>query len=161
MTPNELLDLLTKLDIEHCTVEHPAVFTVAESNELRLGLSSAGETKNLFLRDKKKRNFLLSAAHTTEVDLQLLSERFESKRLSFARPERLEEFLGIKPGSVSALALKNDLNHEVEFWLDSNLSGLDEIHFHPLINTMTTTISFDGLKKFCDHTGHQLNVVDL
>ncbi len=157
----EILQLLSDIGVEHKTLEHPATFTVAEAEKLRIGLSSAGETKNLLLRDKKKRNFLLTASHSTEVDLIHLSEQIESKRLSFARPERLEEFLGIKPGSVSAFALANDSNHDVEFWLDSNLVGLDEIHFHPLVNTMSTTISFQGLQKFCDYTGHKLNIVDL
>ncbi len=159
--PTQIFELLDRLGVIYNTVEHPATFTVAEAKNLRVGLSPSGETKNLFLRDKKKRNFLLSASHTTEVDLVKLSENIGSKRLSFARPERLEQYLGIQPGSVSAFALLNDQSREVEFWLDSKLAELDEIHFHPLINTMSTTVSFAGLQKFCDYTGHKLNVVDL
>ncbi len=160
-TPQKIQDLLREWEIAFTTIEHEPVFTVAESEKLDVELSPAGRTKNLLLRDKKKRNFLLTAAHTTNIDLKSLPRVFGSKGLSFASPERLDELLGVKPGSVSPLALVNDLHGNVEFWVDSNLANLDEIHIHPLRNHLTTTISSDGLRKFCARTNHSYNVIDL
>src|SRR3546814_5491434 len=60
---------LDALGIAHRTVRHPQVFTVEESRALR-GTLPGGHVKNLFLRDKKKRCWLVTARseeHTSEL----------------------------------------------------------------------------------------------
>ncbi len=52
--------LLDQLGITRRTVEHPPVFTVAESQELR-GTLPGGHVKNLFTKDKADRLFLITA----------------------------------------------------------------------------------------------------
>lgn len=161
MTPENLLDQLDGWGIQHTTVEHTAVFTVEESKALGLGLSSDGSTKNLYLRDKKKKNFLFTAHEDSIVELDRLPEIFGSKRLSFGSPDRLDEFLGIKPGSVSPLALINDSEGLVEFWIDAKLMDAEQVHCHPLENTLTSSINPDDLAKFVEKSGHTLNVCEL
>ena len=68
---NDLLAHLAALGIETHTVEHDAVFTVAQSSRLERELPG-GHTKNLFLKDKKDRLFLVVALGRSQIDLKSL-----------------------------------------------------------------------------------------
>src|SRR5262245_2736328 len=57
-TRQDLFARLAELGISTHTVEHEAVFTVAQSSKLERELPG-GHTKNLFLKDKKDRLFLV------------------------------------------------------------------------------------------------------
>ena len=63
-SPEDLLDYLASLSIETATVEHPPLHTVEDSRALR-GDIPGGHTKNLFVKDKKDRLFLLVLGETT------------------------------------------------------------------------------------------------
>ena len=59
-TRQDLFARLAELGISTETVEHEAVFTVEQSSRLERALPG-GHTKNLFLKDKKDRLFLVVA----------------------------------------------------------------------------------------------------
>ena len=103
-TRETLFARLKELGIATETIEHEAVFTVAESERLERDLPG-GHTKNLFLKDAKGRLFLVVAQSHTPVDLKSLHKLIDSARLSFGKPELLMEVLGVPAGSVTALAL--------------------------------------------------------
>ena len=73
-TPSDLFAFLERLGIAHVTVTHPALFTVAQSRELR-GTIPGGHTKNLFLKDKKGSLFLVTALEDAEIELKSLHRR--------------------------------------------------------------------------------------
>ena len=128
---------LRKHGIEAPRHEHPAVMTVEESLRLVPRLPGA-KTKNLFLRDKKgRRHFLVTVRHDIAVDLDALGATLGVGGVGFASAERLQKHLGIKPGSVSLLALVNDEALAVEFVIDRALWEADAVHAHPLVNTAT------------------------
>ena len=82
-----LLARLDDLGLETRTVDHPPLHTVEESQALR-GEIPGAHTKNLFLKDKKGRIFLVVAEETRAVDLKGLHKRIgASGRLSFAGAE--------------------------------------------------------------------------
>src|SRR3546814_6115281 len=77
------------------------VFTVEESRALR-GTLPGGHVKNLFLRDKKKRCWLVTAMEDRAIDLKDLKRRLgASGSLSFGNAELLLELLGVEPGAVT------------------------------------------------------------
>ena len=158
--PEELLELLQQLDIEYKYYEHEAVFTVEESSKIKEEMPGT-HCRNLYLRDKKKKNFLVVAANETEVDLKTLQDKIECGRLSFGSADRLWQFLGIRPGSVCPFTVINDTDHEVQVVLDAYMMKQECVHYHPLDNTMTIGLSPDDLLKFFDHTGHKLIILDL
>jgi Ala-tRNA(Pro) deacylase len=161
MTPQDLLARLATLGIETRTVEHVAVFTVAESKFIKESIPG-GHTKNLFLKDKKGRIFLVTAQSETQIDLKRLHETIgASGRVSFGSAELLGEVLGVEPGSVTPLALVNDVEGRVSFVLDERLAGCDVINVHPLVNTMTTSIAAGDLLAFLRMTGHEPRVLAL
>ena len=93
--------LLDQLGIQYQTVEHPPLHTVEESRRLR-GELPGGHVKNLFLKDKASRLYLITAEEGSPLDLKTLDKAIGAKgRLSFASAEHLLEHLGILPGSVS------------------------------------------------------------
>lgn len=96
-TRKDLLDRLDALGIRTTTVDHPAVFTVAESSELERQLPG-GHTKNLFLKCKKGVIYLVVALGDAAIDLKSLHKVLGSGRLSFGSADLLGEVLGVKPG---------------------------------------------------------------
>lgn len=159
-TREDLAAFLAGLGIRTTTVEHPPLFTVEESKALR-GKIPGGHSKNLFLKDKKGRLWLVVAEEDTPVDLKTLHGRIGSARLSFARPELLRDVLGIQPGSVTPFALINDREGRVSVVLDRRLLAYETVNFHPLENTATTSIARRDLLAFLAATGHEPMVLDL
>ncbi len=158
-TPDDLFAYLDRLGIAHETVRHEPVFTVAESSHIKAGVPGA-HSKNLFLKDRKGRLFLMVAEHATAIDLKRLHEAIgASGRLSFGSAELLAETLGVLPGSVTPFAALNDSDRRVTICLDAALMSHARQNFHPLLNTMTTGIAPADLLAFLRATGHEPMVV--
>ena len=83
-----------------------------------------------------------------------------SARLSFGAADLMEAALGVTPGSVTLFALVNDPLHRVRLVLDLALAQADQVSFHPLENTATTTVDQGGLRRFLEHLGREPLVVD-
>ena len=160
MSRRDLMDFLGRLGIATTTHEHPPLFTVEESQRLR-GAIPGGHTKNLFLKDKKERLFLVVAEEDTAIDLKSLHGRIGSARLSFGRPELLYETLGVAPGSVTPFGALNDSERRVTVVLDEALLSHDPLNFYPLENTATTAIAGADLIAFLRATGHEPLIVAL
>ena len=88
------------------------------------------------------------------IDLKKLAGQIGAARLSFGSVDRLAEFLGVKPGAVTAFALINDPECKVNVVLDGAMLAHARVNFHPLDNTMTTTISSQDLLRFVAACGH-------
>jgi Ala-tRNA(Pro) deacylase len=159
VTREGLLGFLDALGIAHTTQDHAPVFTVAESDQIKAHMPG-GHTKNLFLKDKKGNLILISAEHSTRIELKRLHERLGCRRLSFGSPERLEEALGVTPGSVTAFALINDPERRVRFILDAALMAHETLNFHPMKNDATTAISRAGLLAFLAALGRKPEIMD-
>jgi Ala-tRNA(Pro) deacylase len=157
----ELMAALARLGIGVTTIDHPPVFTVEEAQALR-GQVPGEHTKNLFLKDKKDRLFLVVAPEDAEIDLKQLHHRIGAAgRLSFGKPDLLMETLGVAPGSVTAFAPLNDTAGRVTVVLDESLATAETVNCHPLVNTATTTIAAKDLLAFLRSTGHEPVIVRL
>ncbi|WP_421995230.1 prolyl-tRNA synthetase associated domain-containing protein [Reyranella sp.] len=154
LDPQQLFARLDSLGIAHRTVEHAPVFTVEEAKALR-GDLPGHHIKNLFLRNKKEEMWLVVALEDRTVDLKRLGEVLGAGRLSFGSPERLQRHLGVAPGSVTPLALANDLAGTVRVALDRGLLEGGPVNAHPLVNSMTTALSGADLLRFLAATGHE------
>ena len=154
-TPEDLFALLDRLGIAHETQHHPAVFTVEESKTLRGKLPGA-HVKNLFLKDKKGRFFLITALENASIDLKTIHQDIGGQgRVSFGSAEQLMERLGVEPGSVTPFSLINDREKVVTFILDEQVTQHQRVNAHPLRNTMTTGVSREDLFRFFAETGHE------
>jgi Ala-tRNA(Pro) deacylase len=158
-TPDDLFAYLDRLAIAHRTVSHPPLFTVDQSQALR-GSIPGGHTKNLFLRDQKGNLFLVVAIEDAVIELRSLHRRLgASGRFSFGSAELLREALGIEPGAVTPFAAINDTAGRVSVVLDAAMMEHETLNYHPLRNTMTTSIARDDLVRFLEATGHRPRIV--
>jgi Ala-tRNA(Pro) deacylase len=157
-TRQDLLARLAELGIATTTLDHEAVFTVAESSRLERELPG-GHTKNLFLKDKKGKLYLVVALGHAHIDLKTLPKVLGSDRLSFGRPELLLEILGVPAGSVTPFALINDKARLVTVILDAGMMRHERLNFHPLENTATTNIAREDLVAFIRACGHEPRIL--
>ena len=158
-TPEAVMALLERLDISFSTHHHPPLRTVEDSKQFRDGMDGA-HIKNLYMRDRKKKNFLVVADEDRAIDMKTLNEQIGCDRLSFGSADRLFEMLGVRPGAVSPLTLINDADHKVRLVVDAKILRGEMIYVHPLVNDMTLGIMPEGLQRFFQHCGHDPLVLD-
>jgi len=124
--------------------------------------------KNLFVRDKKKNLFLISALVDTEIKLgKLRLKGMASGGASFASNDVLLEAMRLIPGSVTPFGLLNDARGEskpeprVTFYLDANAAKNDYLSFHPNACNATLEIHRDMFVDFIENvTGHEVNILE-
>lgn len=159
-TPEELLARLETLGIEAYTFSHRPVFTVEEAKVHRGDLTGA-HTKNLFVRDKKGRMWLIVALEDRMVDLRGVAEMLGHKRFSFGSEQRLMHYLGVIRGAVTPFGVVNDSTCAVRVALDTGLRAHDVWNFHPLDNAMTTTLTGAEMVRFLEAVEHPPTWIDL
>jgi Ala-tRNA(Pro) deacylase len=151
--------LLARLDTLGIRVEihrHPPLHTVEESRELR-GTLPGGHIKNLFLRDKKSNQWLVTVLEDATVDLKALRHTLgASGTLSFGSAERLLASLGVAP-----FAVMNDTDGVVTMVLDRGILDHDPVNAHPLHNAATAAIGRDDLLRFLGECGHRPELIYL
>ena len=81
-TPETLLTLLDRLQIAYTIHRHPPLRTVEDSKAHRNNMPGL-HIKNLYLRDRKKKNFLLVAEEDRQIDMKSLHQKIGCERLSF------------------------------------------------------------------------------
>ncbi len=124
-------------------------FMVPGENALRL--------KNLYLRDKKKRNYLVTLEQSREFDLKALAAELGGGSLSFGSADRLIQHLGIRPGAVSPLAMINGVQNNVKFFLDAQAKEAEVIYMHPLVNDRTVAMPQSDFLSFLHQVGAEVN----
>lgn len=158
-SPEALFARLDALGITQRTFHHPPVFTVEQAKALR-GEIVGAHIKNLFLRDKKKRMWLVVALEHRRIDLKSLAAELGARSLSFASAERLMTHLGVEPGSVTPLAALNDESGAVSVILDRAVLDYSLVNCHPLVNTMTTALAPGDLLRFLAAVSHPPRFLD-
>ena len=160
-TSDELIAFLDSLAIATTTIEHPPLYTVEDSQKLR-GDIPGGHVKNLFVKDKKGRLFLLVLGEETQVDLKRVHETIGAQgRVSFGSADLLYEVWGVRPGAVTPFGAINDAAGRVTVALDATMMRHQRLNFHPLINTRTTGLASADIVKFLRATGHEPLIVEL
>ena len=165
VTSDQLLALLTEKGFAYQRIDHIPLRTVADSKQVRDGFlkteEGGGHIKNLYLRDKKKNNFLLVLPEDVELDLKNFSAVIGSARLSFGSAERLFDTLGVRPGAVTPLAMVTGVRHDVTLYMDSRLQGVKYLYMHPLVNDRTVAMRPVDVEMFLQLHGVMVNWLDL
>lgn len=157
----ELIEFLESLGIKVRPVPYPAHRTVEEGRLLR-GDMPGTFTKNLLLKDKKGRLFLVVAEETRSIDLRTLHVKVGANgRLGFASPDVVRDVLGVEPGAITPLALMHDRNRATTVVLDETIMNDDQLNFHPLVNTESIGLAPIQLMQFITATRHQYIVANL
>ena len=99
------------------------------------------------------RCFWWSPTRDAAIDLKQIHHRIGARRVSFGSAELLLQHLGVLPGSVTPFAAINDASGAVSVVLDAAMMAHAVLNFHPLVNTMTTSIAAADLVTFLQ--GHR------
>lgn len=158
-TPESLFSTLTGLGIEHSTIEHPPLFTVEDGRKWHDRIAGL-HCKNLFLKDRDGKLWLVLMPGDKRAMLGLLEKRVQSARLSFGKPEMLLEIMGLTPGSVTPFGLLNDHARLLSVIVDTDLLASEWVNFHPLHNSASTTLRAADLMMFIRSLGYAPIVVN-
>lgn len=162
-------DVLEANGIEYEIYFHPALYTIEEALEYWKDIDAV-HCKNIFMRNHKgNRHYLVSFECHKELDIHSLEKSLHQGKLSFASPERMRRCLDLRPGSVSVFGLINDIpplqgdereffdnGHRVKLYLDSALQSAPRVSFHPCDNTASVVITHDGLMRFLELWGGEV-----
>lgn len=157
----QVYDYLDSLNIKYEYYEHPEAPTIEIASQFYRG---EGTTlcKNLFFRNHKgNRHYLVIMESTFAMDIHSVEKILHQGKLSFASPERMMRYLGVKPGSVSLFNLVNDINREVTLFVDSKLLTVEKVSFHPNDNRASLVISSEDMSKFIKNIGNNYEIMDL
>ena len=145
---------LNRMGISYRAVEHPAIFTVEEMEREHV---DDGEEipKNLFLKERGKRHFVVALKKHKTADLKVLREKLDTRPLSFASEGRLMRYMGLTKGSVSVFGVLNDTERAVE------VVGCKSIGFHANRNTCTVFLSMEDVEKALRAHGNTVTYVDI
>nr|XP_028950262.1 uncharacterized protein LOC114821592 isoform X1 [Malus domestica] len=162
LSKEQLLAHLKELQVDFSHHEHPVVLTV-EAQAKYVGHLGGGLSKNLFLKDKKSRFYIVSALADTKVDLKVLSVRLGLGKggLRMAPEEALGEILQVPLGCVTPFSVVNESARHVSLLLDQKFRSQERCFFHPLSNDMSISLSTHDLDKFLKSIGRDPSYVDL
>lgn len=162
MTREEtVLNYLREHNIPFTNYNHPEGKTIEEARRWWKDDGSV-HCKNLFFRNHKgNRHYLVIMDSRFPMDIHDMEHRLHQGKLSFASPERMMRYLGVKPGSVSLFTLVNDVNHEVTLFVDRNLLNAEKVSFHPNDNHASLVITRNDMLKFIEQIGNPYEIVDL
>ena len=165
ITSDNLLTILKDNRVEFKLYKHKPLYSVSESKieqELIFPINSNNvHIKNLYLRDRKKRNYLITCEQDRIIDLKILKEIIKSDRLSFGSHDRLLQHLGVFPGAVSPFCMLNGIKNNVKFFCDYDLKQYKKIYLHPFVNDMTICLNIDDLEFFLKQYHITINWVNL
>ena len=142
-------DFLDKLGIQYQRIDHEATMTMEACEEIDRSLGdNTTICKNLFLCNRQETDFyLLLMPGDKPFKTKDLSAQIHSARLSFAKPEYMEKYLDITPGSVSVLGLMNDSEKKVQLLIDEDVMKEPYFGCHPCINTSSLKFTTEDLMQ--------------
>ncbi|MCB9016928.1 MAG: prolyl-tRNA synthetase associated domain-containing protein [Lentimicrobiaceae bacterium] len=153
---------LDELKISFEYYEHPPAPTIEIALQFWKDIKETTHCKNLFFRNHKgNKHYLVIFSHLQTLAIHDLEKRLKQGKLSFASEQRMEKYLGLKPGSVSPFGLIHDIDHHVHLFLDKNLKNLPKISFHPNINTASLVLNFNDFMKYLESTGNTWEFLEL
>ena len=117
----KVFDWLDSHGIAYTWYEHPEAPTIEIARRYWRDDGSK-HCKNLFFRNHKgNRHYLVAFDCEQNLAIHDLERRLRQGKLSFASEQRMERWLGLRPGSVSPFGLINDPERHVHLFLDRNL----------------------------------------
>ena len=156
----EVYALLNERGIEYEAIEHEAVYNMEEADALELPHREAG-TKNLFIRDDKKRNYyVVCIPEHDRLDLKALREKLESRPLKFARDDELMDLMGLIPGQVTPFGTLNDTERKVKVLISEYFRG-GLMDAHPNDNTATIILKADDVVGVLKSIGVDISYIRL
>ena len=157
----KVLDKLDEWGIPYTMYEHPPLPTIELALEYWKNIDST-HCKNLFFRNHKgNKHYLVVFECHQQMAIHDIEKMLKQGKLSFASEQRMDKYLGLRPGSVSPFGLINDVNKEVKLFLDINLKEAPLLSFHPNDNTASLVVKNEDFMRFLEKWGGEYEVLKL
>lgn len=161
MPRNIVYNYLNSNNIEYTTYEHPEAPTIEIARQ-HWHADGSKHCKNLFFRNHKgNRHYLVVFDCNQSLAIHDLEQRLKQGKLTFASEQRMDKYLGLKPGSVSPFGLINDTENHVHLFLDKNLLNETSLSFHPNDNRATVVIKQNEFQKYLELVGNSYEYIEL
>ncbi|WP_418983948.1 prolyl-tRNA synthetase associated domain-containing protein [Alistipes sp.] len=156
-----VFDFLDAHAIRYTWYEHPEAPTIEIARQYWHDDGSK-HCKNLFFRNHKgDRHYLVCFDCEQSLAIHDLEHRLRQGKLSFASEQRMERWLGLRPGSVSPFGLVNDPANHVHLFLDANLRRFPAYSFHPNDNRATVVIAQEEFLRYLAAAGNSYEFLEL
>ncbi|MBQ3281222.1 MAG: prolyl-tRNA synthetase associated domain-containing protein [Eubacterium sp.] len=158
----EIYNILADRGIWHIITDHPALWSMSDTCDVEFPYPEC-DAKNLFLREKKHKNFyLVTVRGDKRVDLKRFRDENGTRALTFGSPEELEQLFSVIPGMVSPFGLLNDKDCCVRFYIDEDFyKEPGYIAVHPNDNTATVTLRTEDLTQIIAEHGTEIKTVTI
>ncbi len=154
-------ETLHKLNISFQYIEHPPAPTIEIAKQYWHG-HDAQHCKNLFLRNHKgNKHYLIIFDCDKNLAIHDIEKMLKQGKLTFASEQRMQRYLGLKPGSVSAFGLIHDIENHVHVFIDTNLQKASKISFHPNDNTASLIIDFSDFLHYLEFSNNSHEFIKL
>lgn len=162
MDKQGVYDFLVKKNIEFEPVEHGAVWTMDELQDVEIPHKEA-DAKNLFIRDDKKNNYyLITVRGNKRLDLKAFRKMYETRPLKFCDEEELKSKLDLFAGAVSPFGILNNEEKDVQFFMDEDFLKDDGlIGVHPNDNTATVFLKATDLQGVLTEHGNTVTLTEI
>ena len=152
---------LNQLNIDYQIVDHEPALTTELADEFIEEIEGV-RTKTMFLTDKKKTHYyLLVMEDKKRLDMDLFKAIVGANKIRMASCESLMEKMLLPPGVVSPFGLLNNSDHDIQFFIDSEIAAEDRMCFHPNTNEKTIFLDTQDLIKFVKAIGYNVEFIEL
>ncbi|MBR5249945.1 MAG: prolyl-tRNA synthetase associated domain-containing protein [Bacteroidales bacterium] len=156
-----VFDFLDQHGIQYSYYEHPEAPTIEIARQY-WKQDGSKHCKNLFFRNHKgNRHYLVVFDCDLNLAIHDLEHKLHQGKLSFASEQRMEKWLGLRPGSVSPFGLVNDPENHVHLFLDESLQHYPSLSFHPNDNTATVVIEQTEFQRYLQCVGNSFEYINL
>ncbi|MBE6207561.1 MAG: prolyl-tRNA synthetase associated domain-containing protein [Rikenellaceae bacterium] len=156
-----VFDFLDRHEIRYSWYEHPEAPTIEIARQY-WHQDGSKHCKNLFFRNHKgNRHYLVCFDCEQSMAIHDLEHLLHQGKLSFASEQRMERWLGLKPGSVSPFGLINDPENHVHLFLDDKLRNYPSLSFHPNDNRATVVIELKEFLRYLELVGNTYEFIEL
>lgn len=157
----KVLDKLNEWGIPYTMYEHPPLPTIELALEYWKNIDST-HCKNLFFRNHKgNKHYLVVFECHQQMAIHDIEKMLKQGKLSFASEQRMDKYLGLRPGSVSPFGLINDANKEVKLFLDINLKDAPLLSFHPNDNAASLVVRNEDFMRYLQLWGGEYEFLKL
>ncbi len=156
-----VFDFLDSHQICYSWYEHPEAPTIEIARQSWHPDGTKHSKHHYFRNHKGNPHYQVCFDCEQSMAIPDLEHLLHQGKLSFASEQRMERWLGLKPGSVSPFGLINDTENHVHLFLDSKLRDYPSLSFHPNDNRATVVIELKEFLRYLEIVGNTYEFIEL